>query len=103
MAEEVKDYDRAVVVINYKSGRAVAFWVYSFTHEETMRGASVEWHSATNPLDEKESNELRERLARQNIALLEDPVRLATDVSDIESIWVAERYLGQDGEIPEDE
>ena len=99
----MKDYNRAVVAINYKSGRSVAFWVYSFTHEETRLGASVEWHSANDPLEPEESNELRERLARQNIALLEDPVRLATDVSDIESIWVAERYLGQDGEIPEDE
>ncbi|QHJ74365.1 hypothetical protein OLCHANIL_00146 [Vibrio phage V05] len=103
MAEEVKDYDRAVVVINYKSGRAVAFWVYRFEYEQAMRGASLTWQGAHDPLDSEESNELRERLARQNIALLEDPVKLATDVSDIESVWVAERYLGQDGEIPEDE
>ncbi len=95
----MKDYSRAVIVVNYKSGNSVAFWTYRFSYSPQ----SVSWHAAANPYDEKESNALRERLALMRIALLEDPVKLATDIVDIESVWVAERYLGEEGEIPEDE
>ncbi|AGN30240.1 hypothetical protein VPFG_00241 [Vibrio phage nt-1] len=98
----MKDYNRTLVGINYKSGIKVAFWVYNM--KVRSRGSSYErinWSSATPPVDPH----MQERLKHisKHVLIGEPPISLAGDINDIESVWNLYSYEGEDGKKPEEE
>ncbi|AJT60913.1 hypothetical protein [Vibrio phage XZ1] len=102
MKDDLKDldYTRHLLVISYKSGRAFAFWVYRMDYEESYGRKSINWDEAR---DAYTSSEIRSQLISQDIALMNEPLQIANDFDDIESIWVAQTIEGKDGFKPKGE